>query len=177
MMRLVTALSVTMFLTPAPQDPTPPKPEKEHEWLQQLAGDWETEAEVSMEPGKDPVKSKGTAGARMVGAYWIMIEHKGEIVGHAFTGILTAGYDAEKKKYVGTWLSSMEPRLWHYVGAVDGATLALHAEGPNPSLGGKLTKFRDAIEVKGKDELVMTSAMEQDGKWAQFLVVRYTRKK
>ena len=33
-----------------------PAPQKEHEWLKQLAGEWEYDCEASLEPGKPPLK-------------------------------------------------------------------------------------------------------------------------
>ncbi|MFH0351567.1 MAG: DUF1579 family protein [Chromatiales bacterium] len=35
-------------------------PQKEHEWLQKLVGEWTFESECSMEPGKSPEKFKGS---------------------------------------------------------------------------------------------------------------------
>ena len=43
-------------------DPEMPKPQKEHEWLQQLVGEWDTEAEILEEPGKPPALYTGDEG-------------------------------------------------------------------------------------------------------------------
>jgi len=170
---------IVLACASVPQDaPQPPKPQKEHDWLQQLVGEWETESEVITEPGKPPVKSKGVESGRSIGGFWIQCENRGEAFGTPYTGILTLGYDAEKKKYVGTWIDTMLPRLWTYEGAVDaaGKILTLEAEGPTGEPG-KVGKFRDAIELKSKDHKVLTSAMEKDGKWVPYLTVNYRRKK
>src|SRR5262245_32653593 len=107
------------------------KPQKEHEWLKQLAGEWETEADIETEPGKPPQKIKGTESGRMVGEFWAVLEIKGDFQG-PFTGILSLGYDPAKKKYVGTWFDSKSTHLWTYLGSVDdgGTKLTLETEGP-----------------------------------------------
>lgn len=58
-----------------------PPPVKEHAWLQQLVGEWESETEVFMEPGKPPMKGKGSEAARMLGGFWLVGEGKGEMMG------------------------------------------------------------------------------------------------
>jgi hypothetical protein len=35
-------------------------PQKEHQWLQKLVGEWTYDIEATMEPGKPPEKSTGT---------------------------------------------------------------------------------------------------------------------
>ena len=83
-----------------------PKPGPEHDWLQQFVGDWETEVECRMEPGKRPMKTKGIESVRTIGGLWIVAEGKSAIMDKPMTSILTPGYDFEQKKYVGTWVSS-----------------------------------------------------------------------
>lgn len=161
-----------------PQDaPESPKPCKEHEWLQQIVGEWDSEAEVTPDPAKPPVKMKGTESSRMIGGFWAMCEVKGEAFNKPFTGIMTLGYDAERKRYVGTWIDSMTGHLWSYQGSLDasGRMLVLDTEGPGRD--GKPARFRESIEVKDKDHKIFTSSTEQDGKWLPHMTVRYERKK
>src|SRR5688572_22851807 len=106
--------------------PVPPTPTKEHEWLKQLDGEWVTEGEALMEPGKPPVKTKGTMSVHSLGGFWSVGEMKSECSGVSVTGLLTVGYDAQKKKYVGTWVCSMCDREFKYEGTVEGNVLTLN---------------------------------------------------
>jgi hypothetical protein len=154
-----------------------PTPQKEHEWLKQLEGEWETEAEMVVEAGKPTVKCKGTESIRSLGNFWSVSELKGDFMGTPVTGIMTVGYDPQKKKYVGTWVCSMCDWLCHYEGKVDGKVLTLETEGPDPTTG-KTVKMRDVIEIKSKDQKVMTSSMlGEDGKWVTFMTMTSRRKK
>jgi len=174
------ALSAAEEAKPSqPQEMKMPQPQKEHEWMKQLNGEWDTESEMIMDPAKPPEKAKGTESNRMLGGFWVISENKGDMMGSPFAGILTLGYDPEKKKYVGTWVDSMTSILWQYTGSVDaaGKALTLETEGPCPQQPGKLIKCRETIEIKDKDTKVFTSTFEQDGKWVTMLTVKYTRKK
>ncbi|HVR72890.1 MAG TPA: DUF1579 domain-containing protein, partial [Planctomycetota bacterium] len=162
-----------------PEDaPKMPAPEKEHAWLEQLAGEWEFDAECIMEPGKPPMKSSGTETGRMIGEFWIVSEVKSTFMDTPMTGILTLGFDPEKKKYVGTWVDSMTSHQWKYEGTVDAAGKVLKLESEGPVAPGKLSKFKEVIELKGKDQKVFTSSMlGDDGKWSTFATFHYRRKK
>jgi hypothetical protein len=156
----------------------PPKPQKEHEWLQQLVGEWETETEAVMGPGQPPLKCKWRETVRSLGGYWTHAELKADINGIPVNGIMTLGFDPQAKKYVGTWVCSMDGHLWKYEGTVDGQVLTLNTEGPNMSAPGKLAKMRDVIEIKDKDHKVLTSYMlGDDGKWTPFMTMKATRAK
>jgi hypothetical protein len=162
--------------------PEMPPPAKEHAWLQQFVGDWETDVEINMEPGKPPVKGKGVESDRMLGGFWLVAEGSGTMEGMpgTMTSLLTLGYDPEQKAYVGTWIDSMTSYLWKYNGSVDpsGKKLTLECEGPCPMKPGKLSKFREVTEFKSKDHRVFTSSMlGDDGKWASMVTVHYHRKK
>jgi hypothetical protein len=164
----------------AQEAPKAPTPQKEHAWLQQFVGEWETEAEAVIEPGKPPMKCQGTEKARAIGGLWVVSEITSSLPGQTMTGLMTIGYDAEKKKYVGTWIDSMTPHLWKYEGSVDaaGKILTLEAEGPNMMVPGKMAKYRDVTELKNKDHKVLTSSMlGDDGKWTTFMTMQARRKK
>ena len=163
----------------AADQPQPPKPQKEHEWLKQLEGEWVTECEASMAPGQPPVKCQGTEVVRSLGGFWTLGEMKADFMGTPFTGLMTLGYDTKSKKYFGSWVCSMDGHLWKYEGTVDasGKVLTLNTEGPDMSAPGKLAKMKDVIEIKDKDHRVLTSSMQgPDGKWVQFMTMHARRK-
>lgn len=176
----VAVLLMAVAVGEAQEFPALPKPEKEHEWLQQLVGEWDTEVQMFMEPGQAPVESKGTESVRSIGGFWILGESKGDFGGQPFTGLMTLGYDAPKKQYVGTWVDSMGGYLWNYEGSVDktGKVLTLDSQGPCPLKPGELSNFKEAIEIKGKDHKVFTSSIQgDDGEWTTMLIINYRRKK
>jgi hypothetical protein len=161
----------------AADEPKMPQPQKEHEWLKQLAGDWDLDVQMQ-EPGKDITKAKGTESARLIGPFFIHTEVNVTMMDMPMTGMLTLGYDAQKKKYAATWIDSMSDYLWKYDGTLDesGKTLTLETVGPCPMQGGKMTKFKDVIEIKDKDHHTFKSWVDFDGKMVQMLTINYTRK-
>lgn len=157
-----------------------PPPDKAHEWLQQMVGEWEAEMEATMVPGQPPMKCKGTVTTRSLGGFWIVSEVRTAFVGEPMTGIQAIGYDAKTKKYVGTWVDSASSILWKYEGTVDesGKILTLEADGPNFMAEGKTARFRDVYEIVSKDEIKSSSALKgDDGKWVTFMNGTSKRKK
>jgi hypothetical protein len=161
----------------AAEPPKQPAPAKEHEWLKQFSGEWETEAEMIVEPGKPAVKCKGAESSRTLGGFWLVSEMKGDFMGVPVNGLMTVGYDAEKKKFVGTWVCSVCDRMFKYEGTASGNTLTLETEGPHPATG-KIVKMRDVVELKDKDHKLLTSYIQgEDGKWVSFMTMTARRKK
>jgi Protein of unknown function (DUF1579) len=163
----------------AADPPKMPAPQKEHEWLKQLVGEWVTESEAVMGPGQPPVKCQGTEVVRSLGDFFTVGEMKTDFMGTPVTGVMTLGYDPTAKKYVGTWVCSMGDHLWKYEGTVDasGKVLTLNTEGPDMTTPGKMAKMKDVIEIKDKDHRVLTSHIQTaDGKWVQFMTMHARRK-
>jgi hypothetical protein len=163
----------------AQQTPQAPGPQKEHEWLQQFVGEWESESEASAAPGQPAMKCTGTMSARMLGGFWVISDFKSNMLGTTVSAVQTVGYDPQSKKYVGSWVDSMINHLWRYEGTVDdtGKVLTLEAEGPNFVTPGKTARFRDVYEFKSKDHIVTTSQMQgEDGKWVTFMTGNVRRK-
>ena len=156
-------------------------PQREHQWLQTLVGEWTSEAEATMEPGKAPERFKGTETVRSLGGLWILAEGQGEMpgCGHATT-LMTLGYDPQKKRYVGAWVGSMMTHLWVYDGALDAAekVLTLDAEGPSMADHSVMATYRDVIERASDDHRILTSHVRgDDGTWHQFMTAHYRRKR
>ena len=156
-----------------------PKPQQEHEWLQQLVGEWTFENECSMGPDQPPMKATGTDSVRSLGGLWIICDGQGEMpgggVGHTK---MTIGFDPAKKRFVGTFVGSMMTNLWVYEGTLTGNVLTLDTEGPSFTGDGAMVKYQDIIEVINKDHRTLSSQMPgPDGKWMKFMTAHYRRKK
>jgi len=124
------------------QLPQMPKPVAEHQVLKNFVGEWDCEMESFMEPGK-PTKHKSTVSGKMVGDFWAAIDVKGDLAGMPFAGHGTFGFDAAKKKAIGTWVDSMGDFLWMYDGKIEGNKLLLNAKGPSPMDPTKMIPYRD----------------------------------
>ena len=159
-----------------------PEPQREHDWLQKMVGEWTFEAECDMGPDKPKAKHTGSERVRTLGGLWIVADGKGTMPdgGGEANMMLTLGYDPEKKCYVGSWVGSMMTNMWTYKGQVNdaGTTLTLETEGPNMMEPGKTARYRETIEFKNNDHRVFSSSMQgPDGKWTTFMTCHYRRKK
>ena len=156
------------------------EPQKEHQWLQKLVGDWTSDSEMLMGPDKPAESGTGSESVRSLGGLWVLCEGRGEMPGGEMaTMLMTLGYDARTKRYVGTWVGSMMTHMWVYDGWLDatGKVLTLESEGPDFAVEGKMAKYRDVIEWKSDDHRVLTShALGDDGEWHQFMTANYRRK-
>ena len=157
------------------------EPQKEHQWLQKLVGEWTYEHEAPAEPGKPAEKWTGTESVRSLGGLWVQAEGQGEMPGGGTATMqMTLGYDPQRQRYVGTWIGSMMTHLWVYDGELDAAerVLTLNAEGPDMATEGKMAKYQDIIEFKSDDHRVLTSrVLGDDGQWHQFMTANYYRRK
>jgi hypothetical protein len=149
--------------------------------LNALLGDWVIESEAMMEPGKPPIKITGTESVRSLGGLWVLCEGGGEMPGGGTAvNIMTLGYDPARKRYVGTFVSSMMTHLWLYDGSVDaaGKILTLDAEGPGMTSEGKMAKYKDTIEIVNGDYRILRSQiLLPDGTWFAFMSANYRRRK
>ncbi len=159
--------------------PMKARPQKEHEWLQKLVGEWTYEGEMTMVPGKSPEKFEGTESIRSLGELWILAEGQGEMPdGSPVTTMLTLGYDPQREQFVGTFVASTETHVWLYDGNLDASqnVLTLNTEGPNMAAEGKVTRFKDVMEIKSDDHRVLTSNMlGDDEKWHKVMTLHYRR--
>ena len=156
------------------------EPQKEHQWLQRLVGEWTFEGECSMGPDQPPIKSTGSEVVRSFGGLWTIGEGQGEMAGDSsFQSIMTLGYDPQTKRFVGTFIVSVGTHLWVYNGSLDAAekVLTLDAEGPKFT-GEGMAKYQDIIEFVSDDHRTLSSqVLGDDGQWHPFMQAHYRRKK
>ncbi|HYP16051.1 MAG TPA: DUF1579 domain-containing protein [Opitutus sp.] len=174
--------TTTPTASPTAEDcPMFAKPQEQHQWLQQLVGEWSFESNCVTGPGEPDQKHRGTETVKTLGDLWIVGESRGEMPGGGTANMMiTLGFDPKKNRFVGTWLGSMMTHLWVYQGELDasGRVLTLNAEGPSFTDPDKLAKYQDIIEIKSDSHRTLTSrVLGDDGQWTQFMTAHYRRTK
>ena len=162
----------------APEDcPFSVKPQAEHEWLQQMLGQWECTGEAVMQPGQPPVSWKATETVRSLGGLWVMGEGSGDTpTGGKSQTVITIGFDPVRGKYVGTFVASMMAQLWVYEGEREGSVLTLNSQGPGMTPDVPVANYRDVVDLKSSDLRSLTSYVQTpDGEWMQIMKATYRR--
>jgi hypothetical protein len=147
---------------------------EQHDWLQQLVGEWTLTSEAVVGPDTDPETWKSAETVRAIGDLWVVAEGTIDLDATPFTWIMTLGYDPSKGAFVGSWIDTMQPTMWSYVGHLDESKriLTLEAEGPSIEDPSKTGKYRDQIELLSSDHKRTTSsALGDDGTWTTFMTV------
>jgi len=155
------------------------KPAKEHEWLQNLVGEWRIESEMSMEPGGPKMKSAGTASCKSLGGLWAFSENNetmpNGLPNHSYFAL---GYDVSFKEYRGCWLGSVSSHLWKYTGTLstEGKSMTLDCKGPSMVEDNKTALYRDVIDLIDENHRTLTSyGQNNKGEWEEFMKADYFR--
>jgi hypothetical protein len=158
-----------------------PKPQKEHDWLQQLVGTWDYEHIASCGPDQPDHTTRGVERVKSLGGLWVLCEGDGEMPdGGRMQMLITLGYDTDKKKFVGSFIANVMTMMWLYEGSLDaaGKVLTLDAEGPNMMDPGKTAKYQDITEMVNPDlRQFRSQVLTPDGKWHQFMRATYKRRR
>ena len=136
---LATTLGLAIvFATSATAMAQFPEPSKEHGVLKMEDGNWDAEITMFQGPAgpyDPPQKSKGSESNKMLGGFWLVSEFKGSFEGMKFTGYGQFGYDAKKKKYVGSWIDSFSPNATHMIGTYDASKKTMTYETTGVGMG------------------------------------------
>ena len=156
------------------------RPQKEHEWLQKLVGEWASEMSCKMGPDQPEFTTKGSESVRALGGFWTVGDGSGDTPdGKPCSTVMTLGFDPAKGRFVGTFVASVMPMIWHYEGTLDeaGKVLTLDTEGPSMSGDGRTAKYRDVVTMVSPDHRMLTSrVLGADGNWTEFMTAHYRRK-
>ena len=164
------------------QESPVPKPTPEHERLAKDVGTWDATIKTWMQgPKSEPSVSKGVEVAKLMpGGLWVLSEFHGKFGDMAFHGQGQTGYDPAKKKYIGTWVDSMEPTIMITEGDFDPQTntLTMTAKGIATDTG-KPYEAKMTSVYKDKDTRVFTMFMKSDqtgGEFSKFMEITYVKR-
>jgi len=136
-------------------------PGPNHKLLDRAVGDFTYTIKMWMAPGAPPMESTGTSHAEWIlGGRYVQGTVKGDMMGMAFEGRSTDGYDNVLKKFVNTWVDNMGTGIMTGTGTCDdsGKVCTMNLEGSDPMSGGT---------VKSK---TVTTYMDNGYKMEMFMV-------
>jgi hypothetical protein len=155
-------------------------PGPEHKLLAEMAGTWNVESKMWMDPAAPPHVSKGLSVQKTIlGGRFIQYDYEGDAMGMSFSGHGLTGYDRYNKKYVSLWLDTMSTCFYLTEGSCDaeGKVCTETGEWDDYNLGKKVN-VKNVSKHVNKDKFIMEMYMVQpDGKEIKTMELTYTRKK
>jgi hypothetical protein len=138
-------------------------------------GMWDADVIVRPGPGVPEQRSQGLAVQKLVGGKWLVLDFKNETTG--FEGHGLYGWDATRKRYVGTWVDPMRPTLSVMEGDWDAGarTLTFHAELVTPD--GKTLRWREVTEHVDGDTRLYHQFWAGPGGEHELMTVTYRRRR
>lgn len=116
-------------------------PGEMHELIATMAGDWELEMEMWMDPSAPPMTMTGTATGKMIlGGRYLQERVFGEMMGEPFEGMNVFGYDNNLKVFNSVWIDSASTWPTFSTGTWDEATKTLELKGT----------MRDVANLEGR---------------------------
>ena len=155
-------------MTPGPQ----------HEKLAAMAGEWDLEVTMWMEPGAEPMKLPSTASRRMTfGGRHLEEEVSGEFMGSPFLGRAVTGYDNASGKWWTTWIDNQSTGLMVGEGDWDEETntLTIVSTTTDPMTGEK-RRVEGKSTIHSADHEVHEMWEEHDGQRFKSMEIVYHRK-
>jgi hypothetical protein len=107
------------------------KPGPEHQQLAKMAGAWDVDAKMWMDPKAPPTASKGKAQfTPMFDGRFVRQDYQGDMMGTPFTGIGYDGFDRGRGVFTTVWLDSIGTAMMPMIGkaSADGKTITYEGE-------------------------------------------------
>jgi hypothetical protein len=156
-------------------------PGEGHKKLDWLAGNWEANIQMWMDPGKPPSESKGTeSGSLILGGRYLQSATKSTMMGMPFEGQGTMGYDNFRKKYFFTWIDNFGTGVTRAEGTLDpsGKILTLYGRMDEPTTGEIDKPVKYVYRFEGADKHIFEiHDLDMGGEAHKVMEITYTRKK
>ncbi len=153
-------------------------PGEEHKVLEQLVGQWETNAKFWMGPDTEPKVSKGRAVTKLIhGGRFIEQTYDSTFMDQPYQGRWFTGFDNQKKQYVSVWIDNMNTGLTTSTSTYDPATKTFTEEGSySCPLEGGPVKYRGVLKIlDDKTYVYEHHMMDKEGKEFKGMEIIYTR--
>ena len=155
-------------------------PGSEHEALKPMAGTFDAEVTMQMDPTAPPQTSKGrTVNELIFDGRFLKSDYKGDFMGETFKGINLLGYDKLKEKYVSFWTDSMSTGFMISEGsAADGGkSITFKGDYDCPITHTKKT-MKQIVKIDGDDQhTIEMYDIGPDGKEFKSMTIKYTKAK
>lgn len=153
-------------------------PGEHHTYLAQLAGEWEGTNTWRMDPNAPWNTSSASCSSRMImdGRY-LHSEHRGDMMGMAFYGMGTWGYNNTTKQYESSWIDNCGTMTMLLTGSCseDGKTFKLNTKYVDP-MTGKDTFMKQTCSITSPDSYKMEFySPDQSGKEFKSMEIDYKR--
>jgi hypothetical protein len=130
-------------------------PTAEQEYLAKMVGTWDAKVAVAMGVGGTTTSTGTEINALVAGGKWLTTDFQFDFMGTPFEGHGVLGWDATKKKFVGTWVDSFSESFTHMEGELKDGALAWDYE---TTMMGMTNKIHDDMTWDGDDKRLVVSS-------------------
>lgn len=177
MKQCLLAVVLLALAAPAIAEDKAPSPQ---DFFKDEVGTWDAALTIWPEgPDGQSFESTGSETNVMLGS-WLVSDFKADFGGEQFTGRGQFTYNAEKKKFIGTWIDSMSPHLSTMEGTFDAKTgeATMIATGISAQTGQE-EKSKQVSKQIDQDTRLFTMYMLPEGEKGpavKMMEIKYTRK-
>ena len=149
---------------------------EQHKQLQMGIGEWAGTISMYQPEMKEPEVAPCSEVVTAIGELWTTSRFEMDFMGSKFVGSGTLGYDSLKKKYVGTWIDSMNPTITAMEGEFDEAkqAMVMHYDMYDP-MTKSMTPMRNEMVHKG-DSYSLSFFKKGDADEALYMKIDMKRK-
>ena len=159
------------------------KPAPEHQWLQQLVGEWRTEHGNDDGDWGSPTQKVNRLheSVKSLGGLWALTEGKGTMPdGTEMTYYVRRSATMCRSRSIGA--ASVASICLRTCGnmtgelSADGKVMTLNCVGPNMFKDGETANYRDTIEIVDANHRTLTATgQDENGEWQVYMKSHYTR--
>lgn len=149
-------------------------PGAEHQWLTQLAGDWNASVKM-LNMGPEPVTSEATVHSEIIlDGRFLLEEIEGTFMDRPFHANQVTGYNNVTEQYEQGWIDNFSTGVYKYTGTREGNTLTMWGEMKDPATG-EMVKSKSEAIVASPDRIEITGYEDRGSGWQKTMEIVYTR--